>query len=531
MRPRLALLALPLASLGCGHGGSAKSDGGSGPAVGASVLMYHAHINRDGYFQDVALKGITSATLDPTFEPAFTDNVWTSPLYVENGPGGKGTYYVATSSNNVYAFDETAGAAAWPVKNFGLPAHGGGTNTLYPGAPLCGNVTPLGITGTPAIDLATRLMVFDAVTGDGSATNYIKTHSIIGMSIDDGSEKWSVDVSTLKDSTGLAFAPGAQNERAAVLIVNGVAYVAYGGHANDCGDYHGWVVGVPLTGTGAQAWATQVHGAGIWGPGGAASDGTSIYVTTGNGQGEPGNCTTGVPAGAWPDSEAILRLGAGPTFSGQAADYFALNNWFQADCADMDLSGSGPLVIDDPAMTPSALVLGQGKDGYLYLVDRSNLGGVAAAKGTAGVGAIHASSGEISNGSAWATIGGTTYVVLRPNGGDAGVGCPNGTTGDLVAVKLDPTAPQKMTVAWCASSGGLGSPIITSSDGVNDGLVWTFGTVGDKKLHAFKLADGGVAFTSAAVTGASVHPFATIAEVRGRIVVQGDGGLYAFKTQ
>jgi len=316
-------------------------------------------------------------------------------------------------------------------------------------------------------------------------------------------------------------------ERGAVLIVNGIAYVVYGGHVGDCGSYHGWVVGVPLSGTGAKGWATQIIGAGIWGPGGAASDGTSIYVTTGNGIGE--NCG-GMPM--WEDSEGIFRLAAGPTFSNQTTDYFALNDWLADDCGDTDLSGSGPLVIDAPAMTPSALVLGQGKDGYLYLVDRADLGGIATAAHTAGVGAIHASSGEISNGSAWATVGGTTYVVLRPNGNEGGVGCPNGTTGDLVAVKLDPTAAQKMSVAWCAASGGRGSPIITSSDGTNDGLVWTFGSAGgDDKLHAFKLADGTAAFTSAALAGANVHNFATIAEVKGRIIVTGDAGLYAFKTQ
>ena len=492
--------------------------------------MYHNHINRDGYFQDKALKGVSSVTLDSTLNPSFTDNVWASPIYVENGVGGNGTYYVATESNNVYAFDETTGAQAWPVKNFGAPAEGGGNNTLFAGAGQCGNINPLGITGTPAIDLATRIMVFDAVTGTGQTPNTIKTHTIYGISIDDGSTKWSLDASTLSDSTGLMFSPPPQNERSAVLIVNGVAYVVYGGHVGDCGNYHGWVVGVPLTGTGVKAWATQEERAGIWGVGGAASDGTSIYVTTGNGTGVAGNCGTGVATGPWQDSEALLRLGAGPTFSGAPADYFALANWFADDCNDNDLSGSGPLVIDDPAMTPTTLALGQGKDGFLYLVDRTDLGGISPAKYTAGVGAIQASTGEISNGSAWATVGGTTYVVLRPNGNNPGFGCASGN-GDLVGVKIDPKAAEKMTVLWCADSGGSGSPIITSSDGTNDGLVWTYGAAGDNELHAFDLATGTPAFSSAAVGGATVHNFSTIAEVKGRIIVQGNGGLYAFDTK
>ena len=506
---------------GSGSGGDAGNDSGAdssgGPAVGASVLEYHNHHNRDGYFEDPLVTAASAAKVayDPTFGATFTGNVWTSPLYVEKGPGGKGTFFVATASNDLHAFDETVGAPAWPSKSFGTPA-----NQSYQGG--CGNVQPIGITGTPAIDLATNLIVFDAVSAD--AGGFIKTHTIYGASILDGSTKWSVDVSTLTDPGGLAFAPPAQNQRGGVLIVNGIAYVVYGGHAGDCGTYRGWVVGVPLSGTGAKAWATQVGGAGIWAPGGAASDGQSIFVATGNGIG--GSNTT------WQESEGIFRLDPGPAFTGSAPDYFAPNDWASLDGADADISGSGPLVIDAPSMTPSALVLGQGKDGWLYLLKRADLGGISAAQGTANVGAIHVSNGEISNGSAWATVGGATYVVVRPNGNQGGDGCPNGTSGDLVAVKLDPAAPQKMKVAWCASSNGIGSPIITSSDGTKDGLVWVFGAEGDNLLHAFNLADGSVAGTSDAPpvkNGALVHHFATVAEVKGRILVSADDGLYAFK--
>jgi hypothetical protein len=497
-------------------GPDAGGEAGGPPPAGASVLEYHNHHNRDGYFVDPLLTKAAAAklALDPTLTATFSDNTWASPLYVEHGPGGKGTFYVATAGNNLYAFDETAGAAAWPAKSFGSPASQSGAG--------CGNVQPIGITGTPAIDLATRLVVFGAASAD--ANGDIATHTVYGVSIDDGSTKWSVDVSKLKDASGLAFSPKPQNQRGAVLIVGGIAYVVYGGHAGDCGSYHGWVVGVPLTGTGAKAWATQVGGAGIWAPGGAASDGQSIFVATGNGIG--GSQTT------WQESEGILRLDPGPTFTQQTADYFAPNDWASLDNGDVDISGSGPLVIDAPSMTPSALVMAQGKDGYLYLLKRADLGGISAAQGTANVGALHVSGGEISNGSAWATVGGTTYVVVRPNGTEGGDGCPNGTSGDLVAVKLDPAAPQKMTVAWCANSGGQGSPIITSSDGTKDGLVWVFGAEGDNRVHAFNLADGTVAGTSNAAplqNGATVHHFATIAAVKGRIVVLADDALYAFK--
>jgi hypothetical protein len=482
------------------------------PAVGASVLTFHNHVSRDGYFQDrlVTTAGASSVSYDPSFRPTFSDNLWTSPLYVENGVGGNGTYYLATAGDNVYAFGEADGALLW-TKSFGSPASRSYSNG-------CGNVQPIGITGTPAIDLATRLMVFDAVIGDRTAENDIAAHIIYGASIDDGTTKWSVDVSTLTASTGLAFSPQVQNQRAAVLILNGSAYLAYGGHAGDCGDYRGWVVRVSLAGTGATAWATQVAGAGIWGATGPSSDGESVFVTTGNSKGD---------AATWQGSEGLLRLDPSPSFSGSTLDYFALNDWSAADHGDLDLGSTAPLIVDAPSVTPSTLVLAEGKDGWSYLVDRTNLGAVSSAANTANVGAIHATSGSL--GAAWGTVAGTTYVVTVGEG----VSCPGGTSGDLVTMKLEDAFPQKMSVVWCAGPGfGDGIPIITSSDGTNDGLVWAFGAQGDNRLHAFDIATGAVVGVSGApplAAGALVRHFTTPLEVHGRIVVGADEGLFAFK--
>jgi hypothetical protein len=536
MRTRLALILVAAASAatatatgGCGNGsnGHGAADGGSGgsgsnssggnssgtvagPDAGTSVLQFHAHPNRDGFFVDPAITKAGAAGLkrDTTFSGAFTGNVYASPLYVQDGPGGKGAFIVATEADVVYALDEATGSVVWQTP-VGTPADGTGAG--------CGNISPIGITGTPAVDLATRLVVFSAATSDGNGG--IATHTIHALAIDDGKEKWSVDVSTLHDASGLAFSPQPQNQRGAVLIVGGTAYVAYGGHYGDCGDYHGWVVGVPLASpTAVKAWATTVKGAGIWAPGGPSSDGQSIYVTTGNGFG--GSAT-------WAESEGVFRLDPGPSFTGQSADYFAPSNWQELDQGDIDISGSGPLVIDAPAIAPKALVMAQGKDGNLYLLDRGNLGGV----GASGVGVLSVLSGEISNAGAWATVGGTTYVVVRPNQGGSGVGCPNGTAGDLVAVKLDPAAPQKMTVAWCADGQGEGSPIITTSDGNADALVWTAGAEASQQLHAWDLATGALVFKggTSADRLSNVRRFTTPIAANGRIFVGGDGKLFAFR--
>jgi outer membrane protein assembly factor BamB len=500
---------------GCGTGDKSAATNGA-----ASVTLFHNHVNRDGSFVDPTITKAKAGTfhLDTTFAGALAiggkpgGNVYASPLYVESGVAGKGTFYVVTENANVFALDESTGTVVWS-KNVATPAQNSGAG--------CGNVSPIGITGTPAIDLGTRLMVFDSVSADGQGN--VATHTIYGLSLDDGSTKWSVDVSTLS-YMGTQFSPQPQQQRGAVLLLNGVAYVVYGGLWGDCGSYYGWVVGVPLSGMGAKAWATKVNGAGIWGVGGAASDGQSIYVTTGNGI--RGSAVT------WAESEGLFRLDPGPSFTGQTADYFAPYDWASLDAQDLDLSGSGPLVIDAPALTPSALVMAQGKDGYLYLLDRSNLGGIATMNQLAPIGALRVESGEISNGGAWATVGGTTYVVVRPNGGEAGMGCPGGQQGDLVAVKLDPTQPQKMAVVWCANSHGIGSPSITTTDGSSDALVWVHGADGGGtgQLYAFDLATGAPVFAggTSSDVAPNVRRFTTPVPVHGRIFVAGDNQLYAF---
>src|ERR1044071_901188 len=147
----------------------------------------------------------------------------------------------------------------------------------------CGNIDPYGVTGTPPIDLEARALFVDAMTTpDGGTT---KKHLIFALSIDDGAIKagWPVDVDARAVSGVTTFSSVSQSQRGALAVLGGTVYVPYGGLYGDCGNYRGWVVGVSTTDpTKVTAWATTAGGAGIWGPGGAASDGVNLYVTTGN---------------------------------------------------------------------------------------------------------------------------------------------------------------------------------------------------------------------------------------------------------
>ena len=45
---------------------------------------------------------------------------------------------------------------------------------------------------------------------------------------------------------GINFVSLAQEERGGLALVNGIVYVSYSGYVGDCGNYHGWVVGVDI---------------------------------------------------------------------------------------------------------------------------------------------------------------------------------------------------------------------------------------------------------------------------------------------
>ena len=108
-----------------------------------------------------------------------------------------------------------------------------------------------------------------------------------------------------------------------LALVNGIVYVPYSGYVGDCGVYHGWVVGVDINNpSNVDGWATTATGGGIWGHSGVASDGTNMFVITGN------TFNTG---GNWMGGEAIIRLQAGPVLSGLPIDYWAPTNWFSLD--------------------------------------------------------------------------------------------------------------------------------------------------------------------------------------------------------
>ena len=195
--------------------------------------------------------------------------------------------------------------------------------------------------------------------------------------------------------------------------------------------------------------------------------GVNPFIATGN--------TFG--ASTWSGGEAIIRFQTGPVFSGLTNDYWAPTNWMALDTGDIDLGGSGALIVDVPGATPSKLVVSLGKDGNAYLLNRTNLGGVSVPLAQA-----HISSGKIIQAAATYRTALGTYVVC----------CGNIT--NLVAFRITATSPPTITGVWTVNQNGRGSPFVTSTDGTNNVIVWGIGSEGDQRLHGFNGDTGAVVF-------------------------------------
>lgn len=491
---RLAFAASLVLAIGCG---SSKSGGTGGGASSQSVLERNNHPSRDGVFVQPKLTHAAAATLalESGFKATFTGNMWASPLYLQNGPGGKGVFFAVTTANDVFALDETTGATVW-TRNIGSSPTANGVS--------CGNIHPLGIISTPVIDAAKRVIYVAGAVG----TTSISDHQVHALSVDDGTEKsgWPISVNLTSGSTTFTAPP--QNQRSALSLVSGKLYVAYGGHVGDCGPYHGWVVGIDTSDpTKIGGWATAGQGEGIWAAGGMASDGNGVFALTGN---------STVGASSHLDSEEAVRI----TGLGTKADAFCPASWKSMDQGDADLGASSPVYFELPGATPAKILAVVSKDGYLYLLDAGNLGGMGGQKVAfpvaSGAMAIHTAVAT------YATAKGR-YVVF---GADSGAMCPGGTSGkSIVSVLIPAGAPPAPSIAWCAPlSGPVTGPITTTTDGTRDVTVWY---MNNGKLNGVD-GDAGTPVFASNESCPGVRQWTSPIAVNGRIIVGGDGNLCAW---
>jgi hypothetical protein len=352
------------------------------------VVTYHNDLSRDGVnSQEYALTpaAVATATFGKLFSCAVDSPIYAQPLWVANLAIGGGTHnvvFAASSRDTVYAFDADAQPCVtyWskPLLAAGetfLSNNDVGTTDIF---------TDVGIVGTPVIDPASKtLYVVSKSKNQGTSCSPSSSchQRLHALSLIDGSEQFNgpVDItaSIAVPGTGDGSSGGSvpfntlrQNQRPGLALVNGIVYVAWASHG-DNDPYHGWVMGFNASNI-AQAPAVfndSPNGSrsGIWMGGGApaADSANNLYVITGNGTYDG---TTNADFG-----DSFLKLS---TSGGIAiADWFTPADQATLEGNDADFgSGGAAILVDQPSGPVPRLVIGGGKEGNLFLLNRDNLG-------------------------------------------------------------------------------------------------------------------------------------------------------------
>jgi outer membrane protein assembly factor BamB len=334
--------------------------------------------------------------------------VYASPIVV----GGR--TIVATENDTVYALD-SAYRQVWR-QHLGAPSPA----SERP----CGNIDPLGITGTPIYDPSTGLVYVAAEYGGPPR------HELVALDVRDGTVRWrrSIDLPGVQTD--------AMQQRGALAVAGGVVWVPFGGLTGDCGGYKGRLVGIRLDGTGAPLAFTvpTTREGGSWAPPGPAVDASGhLYVSVGNGESRAGD--------RYDYSDSVLELDT----QARLLDSFSPTTWASDNASDLDLGSQGPALV-------GPWVFIAGKSGIAYVLRRDNLGGIG---------------GEVSQARICVSFGGTAVdadIVYVP--------CDDGVR----AVRID--AAGAMHPLWRVTSETVtGSPIL------GGGRVWSVDPAGGV-LHA-----------------------------------------------
>jgi hypothetical protein len=369
------------------------------PTNGIDVVTYKYDTSRTG--QNVNESILTTANVNAsTFGLlhfiATDGKVDAQPLYLSQIPIGGAAHnvlYVATEHGSVYAIDTGTYGVLW--RDSLIPAGQSASDDHA-----CDQITPeIGITSTPVIDRragAHGLMYAVAMSRDSSGNYHQFLHALDVTTGTDVTSPREIRA-TFTDVNGnvTTFAPGQYEERSALLLSNGTIYTAWSSHC-DVPPYGGWIIaydaatltqnGVlnvgPSSAVGTGDTSATV-GPGIWMSGGgpAVDAAGRVYLLTGNGPFDTTLDADGQPLnGNYSQSFLKLQLdGSGL----HVVDYFALYDAVSQSEQDLDLGAGGGLLL--PEMTDSSnrpvnLYLGGGKDGRVYIVDQTRLGGFNAGK-------------------------------------------------------------------------------------------------------------------------------------------------------
>jgi hypothetical protein len=365
------------------------------------VLTYHNNLSRDGTnIHEFALttSNVNTATFGKLFSCQADGAIYAQPLWVPNltvAGASHNAIIVATQHESLYAFDADATPCTmlWHV-NLVDSAHGGSsgeTSVLSAGSGALvgsgyGDISPeVGITGTPVIDPIANTLYVVSKSVNASTQFFQRLHAI---DLATGAERvapHSIDSSISVPGTGagsvagrVAFDPRNESQRAGLVLSNAVVYLAWASH-EDRDPYHGWVMGfnastLALVANGVfnstpnQVGTLSYSRGGIWMGGGApAVDAAgNLFFITGNG-------TFDANTGGSNYGDSVVRLSTAGGLS--VADYFTPLDQASLDANDTDFgSGAATILVDQPAGPVTHLVIGGGKQGNLFLLNRDSMG-------------------------------------------------------------------------------------------------------------------------------------------------------------
>ena len=335
-------------------------------AAGADVLTHHNDGARSGAtLVETALKPplVAGGAFGRLFERDVDGGSVAQPLVLHGVPtashGRRDLLLVATETNWVYAFDlddTSPDPATPPVAKRQLQPSG----RVVPA--ICAE-TPsqrVGITSTPVVDGATHTLY--AVARNAADHQYY-LHAL-DLTAELRDRRPPVRIAPVDPQRrDVRFNADCQRNRPALLLLNGVVYVAFGSLScdRDCPDgglYRGWIAGyraadlaeVAVFSTGAD----RGH-AGIWqGGSGPAGVGDRIYVMTGNGPGALGDAFVALRTSDAPPGLTLVAAHQPP-------------NHNTLDRTDSDLGSGGPLWL------PPGLIVGGGKEGRYEVLDARTL--------------------------------------------------------------------------------------------------------------------------------------------------------------
>jgi hypothetical protein len=367
----------------------------------SGVLTYHNNLSRDGTnAHEFALttSNVNTSTFGKLFSCQADGAIYAQPLWIPNltvAGSSHNVVIVATQHESLYAFDADAMSCMtlWHA-NLIDSAHGGTSGeTSVPSAGAgalvgsgYGDISPeVGITGTPVIDSTTNTLYVVSKSVNASTQFFQRLHAIDLTTGNERVTPYDIDSSISVPGTGdgsvagqVAFDPRNENQRPGLVLSNGVVYVAWASH-EDHDPYHGWVIGfnsstlAPVANaifnsTPNQVGTLSYSRGGIWMGGGApAVDSTgNLFFITGNG-------TFDANTGGSNYGDSVVKLGTGSGLS--VADYFTPLDQASLDANDTDFgSGAATILVDQPAGPVTHLVIGGGKQGNLFLLNRDNLG-------------------------------------------------------------------------------------------------------------------------------------------------------------